>query len=141
MKTLTEGRRVVIDPCQKDIDFYGFNPAIPFQAVFLRDLAEEQEGANTVLVEDQEGNAWTLEKESLLLHDALFCHHHKHGVTYQPFRSYVEPDYGFWEHENLHEEDQAYYVELAQKLGLDLEFEKLEWVEIVRVDLTNIPTI
>lgn len=137
MTTLTKGQCVMIDPCQEDIDYYGFNPGRPFQVTVIQELDE----VDSVLVEDQEGESFVLEKESLLLHDALFCHHHKHGVTCQPFRSYIEPGYGFWEHENLHEEDQAYHIELAKKLGLNLEFDKLECVEIVRVDLTNIPTI
>lgn len=136
MNNLEKGDKVIVNPCAVDIEAYGLQEGRVFEATFLR---EGEGGGVTVAIHD--GEQFNLEWASLVKYSALLCHHHKHGVSYAPFFSYKEPDYGFWEQENLHEEDQEYYVTLARKLGLDLEFDKLEWVEIVQVDLNKIPTI
>lgn len=138
MNNLEKGDKVIVNPCAIDIEAYGLQEGIVFEATYLE---EGPFGWVKVKAVIHDGAKFNLEWASLVKYSALLCHHHKHGVSYAPFFSYKEPDYGFWEQENLHEEDQEYYVSLARKLGLDLEFEKMEWVEIVQVDLNKIPIV
>lgn len=137
MKEPKTGQSVTVVPIKEDREYFGW----PEGKCFLATVDRVNGVDKIVTVLDQAGYAWQVQIESLLLHDFLLCHHHKRGVGYQPCRSYSTPDYGFWEKENITEEDENYFTELCKNLGLDLEWDKGEWIEIVKIDLTNIPVI